>query len=214
MYVDRAHYLVQLAGALGVEIMLLVALAAGTVNAEQAQGQMARGVRIGDDRRRPGPRKVDAVDISTDAARFAIEPTRFEAATRGTVLLVALSGESRENLGVALSRHPETGGLVATSFSVGLFLAERHRPELVLLDLGLASVQAFDACRALAGTTSRSQHLCRVIAGTATVTDEIERPALKAGAAKVVLFPFTQDLLDGEIARLKERTGSRKTAKK
>jgi CheY-like chemotaxis protein len=213
MYVDRAEYLVRLAEALGVETMLLVALAAGTVNAEQAQGQIVPGGGKGDHQRRPAPRNVAAINISTDASRFAIEPTRFKAATRGTVLLVTLSGEGRGDLGVALSRLPEARGLVATSFSVGLCLAERYRPELVLLDLGLASVHAFDACHALAGLTSRSQRLCRVVAGTATVTDEIERPALKAGAARFVLFPFTRELLDDEIERLEERTEPRKIAK-
>ena len=67
---------------------------------------------------------------------------------------------------------------------MGLCLAERHRPELVLLDLGLASVQAYDACRVLASLTSRAGRRCRVVAGTASMTDGIEKPALMAGAAE------------------------------
>jgi DNA-binding NarL/FixJ family response regulator len=93
-------------------------------------------------------------------------------------------------------------------------LAERYRPELVFLDLGLGSVHAFDACRALSGLISRSQRRCRVVAGTATVTDAIEKPALMAGAANVTLFPFAQALFDAELDRLEERLGPRRAARK
>jgi CheY-like chemotaxis protein len=214
MFVDRAEHLLRLADALGVEAMLLVELAAGTLNAEQALSEKGPVLGKGDDDRRPAPRRIAAVDKSTDASRFAIDLARFKAATRGTVLLIALSGEGRGDLEEVLRRHPDTGGLVATSVSVGLCLAERHRPELVLLDMGLASDQAFDACHALAGLTSRSQQLCRVVAGTSTVTDDIERAAVMAGAASAVTFPFPRRFLDGEIDRLEECLAPRKSAKK
>jgi hypothetical protein len=213
MYVDRAKYLVLLGHALAVDAMLLVELAAGTLNAEQAQAQMGSVVQKGNDKRRSARAKINTVDISTDMSRFAIDPAPFKAATRVTVLLIASSGEGRGDLAAVLSQHPGTAGLVATSFSVGLCLAERHRPELVLLDLGLASAQALDACHTLAGLTSRSQLLCRVVAGTSTLSLEVERPALMAGAASVVLFPFARGFLGGEIERLEERTGSRRAAK-
>jgi CheY-like chemotaxis protein len=216
MYVDRAEYLVRLADALDVETMLLVGLAGGSVNAEQAQRQLGRVTRIDEGkRRRPAP-KGEAPELSTDATTFAIDPARFEAASRGVVLLIAASGEGRADLGATLSRSPHDalGGLVATSFSMGLCLAERHRPELVFIDMGLANVQAFDACRVLAGLTSRSQRRCRVVAGTTTLTDEVEKPALMAGAASVVLFPFAADLFESELDRLEERLGARKVAKR
>src|SRR5450432_3417837 len=153
MYVDRAEYLVRLADALDVETMTLVTLAAGTTSAEQATrqlGRVGRAVVPDGKRARAGGNhaKSEPAELSTDAAQFAIDPARFEAATRGVVLLIASSGEGRAELTSVLASHSDLGGLVATSFSLGLCLAERHRPELVLLDLGLASSQAFDACRA------------------------------------------------------------------
>jgi CheY-like chemotaxis protein len=134
------------------------------------------------------------------------------------VLLVAPSGEARATLASALARHEErasgrVGALVATSFSLGLCLAERHRPDLVLLDLGLAATQAFDACHVLAGLASRSGRRCRVVAGTAAVTSDIERAALMAGAASLALFPFTSAVVQSELERLGERLAPRKGAK-
>lgn len=230
MYVDRAEYLVRLSDALDVETMALVALAAGSVTAEQATKQLVRVARVPEangngtsngnghaatNGKRPrAAARPEGMDVSADASSFAIDPSRFEAASRGVVLLISSSGEGRAELAAALSRHPEVGGLVATSLSMGLCLAERHRPELVLLDLGLASVHAFDACRALSGLTSRAQRRCRVVAGTTTLTDAVEKPALMAGAASVALFPFVASIIEGELDRLEERLGPRKTVVK
>jgi CheY-like chemotaxis protein len=105
-------------------------------------------------------------------------------------------------------------GLVASSLSMGMCLADRYRPEMVFLDLGLASTHAFDACRVLATLSSRAQRRCRVVAGTATLTDEIEKPALMAGAASVTLLPFTQSLFQSELDRLEERLGPRRLVRK
>jgi CheY-like chemotaxis protein len=215
MYVDRAEYLVRLSDALDVETMTLVALAAGSVSAEQATRMLGRAARapVTDGKRARPAAKVEPAELSADATAFAIGPARFEAATRGIVLLVSAAGEGRTELAAVLSRHADVGGLVAASFSLGVCLAERYRPELVLLDLGLASVHAFDACRALAGLTSRAQRRCRVVAGTATMTDSIEKPALMAGAASVMLLPFGSAVIESELDRLEERLGPRKTTK-
>jgi CheY-like chemotaxis protein len=214
MYVDRAEYLVRLADALDVETMLLVALASGTLTAEQALRQLGRAVRTEDGkRRRIGPR-AEPAEVTSDAALFAVDSTRVEGASRGVVLLIASSGEGRVELADALARHTDTAGMVATNLAMGLMLAERYRPELVFLDMGLASCHAFEAVRALASLSSRSQRRCRIVAGTATVTDGVEKPALMAGAANVTLFPFPQNLIDTELDRLEERLGPRKVARR
>jgi hypothetical protein len=214
MYVDRAEYLVRLSDALDVETMALVALAAGSIGAEQATRQLSRTLRpVPIDAKKAPPRplaKLEPAEVSTDAAQFAIDPVRFESASRGVVLLVSTGGEGRTELAAVLGRHVDVGGLVAPSFSVGICLAERHRPELVLLDLGIANVHAFDACRTLAGLTSRAGRRCRVVAGTTTLTDAVEKPALMAGAASVTLFPFGASLVESELDRLEERLGPRK----
>jgi CheY-like chemotaxis protein len=232
MYVDRAEYLVRLADALEVDTMLLVNLASGNLSVEQAQRQLqraGRGAGVDDIKRRKGAvaggtadrsvapisplRPVDA-DLLADAGQFATDPARLESAGRGIVLLVAANGEGRSEFADAVGRHSDVGGLVSTGLAMGIALAERYRPELVFLDLGLASAHAFDAIRVLSGLPTRAGRRCRVVAGTSNVTDTIEKPALMAGAANVTLFPFADHLIAGELDRLEERMGPRRAAKK
>lgn len=217
MYVDRAEYLVRLADALDVETMMLVALASGTLTQEQAQKQVGRARTDEVGKRRRGvaaTTKVEAADLNTDASLFAIDASRLESASRGVVLLIASDGEGRLELADVLARHSDMAGLAASSLAMGMCLADRYRPEMVFLDLGLASVHAFDGCRVLAGLSSRAGRRCRVVAGTAALTDDIEKPALMAGAASVTLLPFTQSLFQSELDRLEERLGPRRSARK
>jgi len=217
MYVDRAEYLVRLADALDVETLLLVALASGTLTAEQAQRQLGRAGRAAggeDGKRRRATPKPEPGEVGTDASLFAIDSVRLDGASRGIVLLVSSSGEGRVELGDALARHADTAGLVATNLPMGLMLAERYRPELVFIDMGLAGPAAFEAVRVLSSLTSRAQRRTRVVAGTTTVTDGVEKPALMAGASQVTLFPFPQNLFDSELDRLEERLGPRKVARR
>lgn len=236
MYVDRAEYLVRLADALEVDTMLLVNLASGGLTVEQAQRQLQKASRgaADDSKKRKGSAgspagggggasataggaasaKVDQSDLVADAGQFATDAGRLEGASRGVVLLIAANGEGRAMFSQALGRHADLGGLVATGLAIGIALAERYRPELIFLDLGLASVHAFDAIRVMSALSSRAGRRCRVVAGTSNVTDTIEKPALMAGAANVTLFPFADHLFDGELDRLEERLGPRKAAKK
>jgi hypothetical protein len=229
MYVDRAEYLVRLADALEVDTMLLVHIASGSLGVEQAQRQLQRigratGHDAGDGKKRKGSAggggtvtplaRVDQADLAADAGQFATDAARLESATRGVVLLVATGGEGRAEFAEALSRHLDVGGLVATGLSIGLSLAERYRPELVFLDLGAASVHAFDAIRVLSALQTRAGRRCRVVAGTSNVTDTVEKPALMAGAANVTLFPFAGHLFAGELDRLEERLGPRRAARR
>jgi CheY-like chemotaxis protein len=214
MYVDRAEYLVRLADALDVEPMLLVNLATGSIVAEQAQRQLANANRNNEDAKKRRPMKTEPIEVATDASVFALDPARFENGGRGVVLLLAANGEGRKALADALARHPELSGLVATSLPVGLVLAERYRPEIAFLDLGIANMQAFDACRALSGLASRAGRRCRVVAGTSTLTDTIEKSALMAGAASVSLYPFAAGVFETELDRLEERLGARKITKR
>ena len=214
MYVDRAEYLVRLADALDVETMLLVAMASGTLTVEQAHRQIAGAGRADDGKKKKGAARAEPLEVATDASLFALDGAKFESSGRGIVLLIAGNGEGRLEFGEALARHADVSGMVATGLSIGICLAERYRPELVFLDLGVASVHAFEACRVLSSLTSRAQRRCRVVAGTATVTDEVEKPALMAGAANVTLFPFASNLFESELDRLEERLGPRKAARR
>ncbi len=219
MYVDRAEYLVRLADALDVETMMLVALASGTLSQEQAQKQVSRSRtdEVGKRRRAGGTAaaaKVEAADLNVDASLFAIDAARLDSAPRGVVLLISADGEGRVELTDVLARHADTAGLVASSLPMGMCLADRYRPEMVFLDLGLASVHAFETCRVLSSLSSRAQRRCRVVAGSATLNDDIEKPALMAGAASVALLPFSSSLFQSELDRLEERLGPRRSARK
>jgi CheY-like chemotaxis protein len=224
MYVDRAEYLVRLADALEVDTMLLVQLVSGALTVEQAQKMVQRASRAED--RHDGKKKkgsapttngvprVTEADLAADAAQFATNPGQLAGAARGIVLLAAANGEGRPEFAEAIARHQDMGGLVATSLPGAISLAERYRPELLFLDLGLANTHAFDAIRTLSSLSSRAGRRCRVIAGTSNVTDGIEKSGVMAGAANVGLFPFPAHLFQGELDRLEERLGQRKSARR
>ncbi len=191
MYVDRAEYLLRLADRLEVEPMLLVGLAAGNMSPEQARRQVARAGRSSsDDGGKDGSKKSDG--------------------SRGSVLLVAANAEGQSDFMEAMGRRSDLAPITATNLVQGISLAERHRPELTFLDLGAANVHAFDACRIVSSLMGSSQNRCRVVAGTATVTDTLEKSALMAGASQVALFPFSRHVYDTELDRLEERLGPRR----
>ncbi|HEY4185726.1 MAG TPA: hypothetical protein VGP07_11695, partial [Polyangia bacterium] len=160
------------------------------------------------------PAKITDADLAADAAQFATSPAQLGTAGRGIVLLIAASGEGRADFSEAITRHSDMAGLVATGLPVGVSLAERYRPELAFVDLGVASVHAFDTIRTLSSLSSRAGRRCRVIAGTSNVTDGIEKSGVMAGAANVALFPFAAHLFQGELDRLEERLGPRKSARR
>jgi CheY-like chemotaxis protein len=162
---------------------------------------------------RTGERHLDA-DLAADTGQLATDAFRLEGASRGVVLLITANGEGRSEFSEVVGRHADVGGLVATGLSAGVALAERYRPELTFLDLGLASTHAFDAIRVISALSTRAGRRCRVVAGTSSVTDVIEKPALMAGASHVTLLPFGDHLFATELDRLEERLGPRKPPKK
>ena len=135
MYVDRAEYLVRLADALDVEPMLLVAMASGTLTVEQAHRQIGgagKATTASVAAPRPGPSRW-----SWPPTRRCSRSTRASStAAAASSCSIASNGEGRAELGEALARHADVGGMVAGSLSMGLCLAERYRPELVFIDLG------------------------------------------------------------------------------
>jgi len=195
MYVDRAEYLLRLADTLEVEPMMLVNLAAGITSPAEAQRQVAR-FGSGEDAKKKARRpEGNGGGARADAGRAAV------------LLIGPTSAESEADLRDVASRHRGVAVILGPTLSIGLQLAERHRPDLVFLDMGAANVHAFDACRALSALNSRTQRKARVIAATMAVTDEIEKPALMAGATHVVLLPFARPLFESEFDRLQERLG-------
>ena len=98
-------------------------MASGTLTVDQAHRQISMA-RTDDGKRRKGGPRAEPLEVASDSSLFALDPNRFEAG-RGVVLLVASNGEGRVELGEALSRHPDLGGMVAATLSMGLCLAER-----------------------------------------------------------------------------------------
>ena len=211
MYVDRAEHLMRLAAAIDIDAMVLVAVAAGSIGAEEALRQLVHPRAESASTGKSLTSGIDParVKISADSFCCEIDPKPSQEPARGIVLLISSSAEGRVELASILKRYPGIEALVSPSFSTGLLFAERSRPELILLDLGLAGAQAFEACHTFAGLTSGARYLCRVIAGTSNLTDAIKASALLAGAASVVLFPFTAAVMKFELDRVDRLLRSR-----
>ena len=89
-----AEYLVRLADALDVETMLLVALASGTLTAEQAQRQVGRATR-GDDgkRRRSTPTRVEPAEVKANSRMMETFGDKVRISTTSYNRMVLLTGE-------------------------------------------------------------------------------------------------------------------------
>ena len=150
MYVDRAEYLVRLADALDVEPMLLVAMASGTLTVEQAHRQIAGVARR---RRREAaalPARAEPLEVAV--GRLAVRAGREQVRSGGRGVGAA-HRRQRRGAGRARRRRwavtPTSAAWSRPACRWGSCLAERYRPELVFLDLGVANVHAFEACRVL-----------------------------------------------------------------
>lgn len=213
MYVDRAEFLVKLAVSLEVDVMLLMGLACGTLTTEHALRQAGydpHSEGVSNPPERPVA-KGKPKDIGADWAKYAITSGTTGSPCRGLVLLVSDSGDGQSDLAAVLARHSDIGGLAATALLMGMILAERHRPDLIFLDLGLAGGGAhFEACRAFSNLVGRSRRRCRVVAGARSLTDTIHASVLMAGAADATSAPFSGSLFKSEVDRLEDRLGSRR----
>jgi CheY-like chemotaxis protein len=84
--------------------------------------------------------------------------------------------------------------LEASDGHEALALAERHRPQIVLLDVDIPGVDGIEVCRALRASEATSQ--ATVVMLTAAHGDEIEARAGAAGADLFLTKPFSPlDLL-------------------
>ncbi len=88
----------------------------------------------------------------------------------------------------------------APTGATGLALAERERPELVLLDLLLPDIDGFEVCRRLRANPATAR--ARVLAVTSLATlAEIER-AYACGADDYLIKPFENERLRLKIQKL------------
>ena len=118
------------------------------------------------------------------------------------LLLVEDDPAIRSALVRALSERGH-GVRTASTGMEGLQDAIAHRPDLVLLDLGLPDV---DGCTVL--TMLRAVSNVPVIVATAQDDEAVTVRALDAGADDYVVKPFAADHLDARIRAVLRRTGA------
>jgi two-component system chemotaxis response regulator CheY len=87
-----------------------------------------------------------------------------------------------------------------------LELAERHRPQIVLLDVDIPGIDGIEVCRALRASDATSD--ATVVMLTAAHGDEIEARAGAAGADLFLTKPFSPLDLLRLVDRLSDAPGS------
>ena len=116
-----------------------------------------------------------------------------------TVLLVEDDRDSREIYGSVL-RHAGYLVMEATHGEEGIMLAQRHRPDVIVMDLGLPHVDGWTATAAIKKDPGTS-HI-PVIAITVHVQDFYRGRAQAVGCDSFLDKPCTPTRLVGEITRI------------
>jgi len=114
-----------------------------------------------------------------------------------TVLLIEDDDESRRATSELFSRENWTV-LEAGDGEVGIELALKHRPEVILCDLLMPKANGFQVCRAIRQQLQPTKII--VISGRDYGVDRAS--ALEAGADEYLVKPITWDLLSSSINRI------------
>jgi CheY-like chemotaxis protein len=96
--------------------------------------------------------------------------------------------------------------LEASDGNQALELAQRHRPQIVLLDVDIPGIDGIEVCRALRASDATSD--ATVVMLTAAHGDEIEARAGAAGADLFLTKPFSPLDLLRLVDRLSDAPGS------
>jgi two-component system response regulator RegX3 len=122
---------------------------------------------------------------------------------RPTILMVEDEPSITEPLAAALAREGWDSEVAATA-AAGLELAERVRPELVLLDVMLPDGSGYDVCREL-----RRKSDVPIIMLTARGEETDRIVGLEVGADDYVVKPFSARELVARVRAVLRRTGRR-----
>src|SRR5947209_2249074 len=114
-----------------------------------------------------------------------------------TVLLIEDDDESRRATGDLFSREKWTV-LEAGDGEVGIDLALKHRPEVILFDLLMPKANGFQVCRAIRQQLQPARII--VISGRDYGVDRAS--ALEAGADEYLVKPITWEVLSSSIDRV------------
>jgi CheY-like chemotaxis protein len=115
------------------------------------------------------------------------------------VLLVEDDGDSRQVYGTVL-RHAGYHVLEAMNGSEGILLARQHRPDVIVMDLGLPQVDGWAATEALKSDPETS-HI-PVVAVTVHVQDFYRGRAQMVGCDSFLDKPCSPARLVGEVSRI------------
>jgi two-component system, cell cycle response regulator DivK len=116
-----------------------------------------------------------------------------------TVLLIEDDRDSRQVYGMVL-RHAGYQVVEAVDGGEGILLAQRHRPDVIVMDLGLPRVDGWTATETLKRDPVTSG--IPVVAVTVHVQDFYRGRALLAGCDGFLAKPCSPTRLLGEITRL------------
>lgn len=120
-----------------------------------------------------------------------------------TVLLIEDDRDSRQIYGTVL-RHAGYRVVEATNGGEGIVLAQRHRPDVIVMDLGLPQVDGWAATEAIRRDPATSR--IPVIAVTVHVQDFYRGRAEVVGCDSFLDKPCSPTRLIGEVTRvLQER---------
>lgn len=116
-----------------------------------------------------------------------------------TVLLIEDDRDSRQIYGTML-RHAGYRVVEATDGGEGILLAQRHRPDVIVMDLGLPQVDGWSATEAIKSDPT-TKHI-PVLAVTVHVQDFYRGRAQMVGCDSFLPKPCTPTRLIGEITRI------------
>jgi hypothetical protein len=162
MYVDRAEYLLQLASALTVDPMILVALAAGEIGVEEAR-KRAKGTLS----------KAEAGPLAGSHSAFLVGGSP----TDRTLF-------DRESTAAGLAPLPYT------TVASALLTAPVLRPEIVFFDMTGGSSLMLEAVRPLSTVPTMAGRHPRVVVGLASFEGDADKWMLSLGASAAVKLPF------------------------
>ena len=115
----------------------------------------------------------------------------------------ALVVEDDPDMGLLLVQLLGERGLAATLLQTGkpaVAWAQKHKPDLVLLDLMLPDMDGVDICRAL--KLDRATNLIPIVMVTGLAQDEDRIRGLEVGANYYLTKPFTDIELDAALAQV------------
>jgi len=118
---------------------------------------------------------------------------------RGTVLYVEDNSVNLKLMELVLSRHMAIRLLTAIDAEAGLRLAEREKPDLILMDINLPGMDGYAALSALRGDDALAG--IPVVAVTANAMKGDRERGLAAGFSEYLTKPFKLEDLDGLLQR-------------